>query len=155
MLVMTPRRPVKVKVRTEPKPKADARPLRDRLADQLPILWALWGAVALIGANVAATMLEPAPANPDLPPPWFVALPSAIVALAILAAGAGLLMRRRWGMALSLGSASIALAMVVACPLSGHHHFGLWWVGELACISAWAGVSLAGMRCRPAPRRAY
>jgi len=36
MLVMTPRRPVKVKVRTEPKPKADARPLKDRLADQLP-----------------------------------------------------------------------------------------------------------------------
>jgi hypothetical protein len=151
MLVMTPRRPVKV--RTEP--RADARPLKDRLADQIPILWAVAGAAALIGANVAATMLEPVPANPDLPEPWFVALPSMIVAYAILAAGAGLLLRRRWGMALSLASASVAFTMVVACPISGHHHFGLWWVGELACISTWVGVSLAGLRCRPAPRQAY
>jgi peptidoglycan/LPS O-acetylase OafA/YrhL len=149
MLVMTPRRPVRA--RTEP--KAETRPLKDRLADQIPIVWAVWGAVALIGANVAATMLEPVPANPDLAQPWFVALPSTIVAFGILAAGAGLLVRRRWGMALSLGSAGIALAMVVACPLSGHHHFGLWWVGELACLGAWAGVGLAGLRATPSPSR--
>lgn len=151
MLVMTPRRPVRV--RTEPKRDAqrDTRPLREQLADQIPLLWALWGSLALIGANVAATMLEPAPADPNLPPPWFVTLPSTMVAFGILAAGTGLLLRRRWGMALSLVTASIALTMVVACPLSGHHHFGMWWAGELACLGAWAGVSLAGLR-RPAAR---
>jgi hypothetical protein len=36
--------------------------------------------------------------------------------------------------------------MVVACPLSGHHTFGLWWVGEIFCLAAWAGISLAGLR---------
>jgi peptidoglycan/LPS O-acetylase OafA/YrhL len=151
MLVTTPRRPVRVHTEPERDAQRDTRPLHERLADQIPLLWALWGGLALIGANVAATVLEPAPADPSLPQPWFVALPSTMVALGILAAGAGLLLRRRWGMALSLVSAGIALVMVVACPLSGHHHFGLWWVGELACLGAWAAVSLAGLRS-PAAR---
>jgi hypothetical protein len=48
----------------------------------------LWGCgeLALIGANVAATVLEPIPADPNLPQPWFVALPSIMVAFGILAA---------------------------------------------------------------------
>lgn len=64
----------------------------------------------------------------------------------MLGALGGLRAGRRWGMALSLLAASIAVVMVVACPLSGHHTFGLWWAGESSCLAAWAGSSLAGLR---------
>jgi peptidoglycan/LPS O-acetylase OafA/YrhL len=66
--------------------------------------------------------------------------------MGMLAALAGLLARRRWGMALSLFAAGIAVVMVAGCPASGHHHFGLWWVGEMACMGGWAALSLAGLR---------
>lgn len=146
MLVMTPRRPVDIRTEVRIKPERDARPLDERLAEPIPDRWALWGIVALVGANLAAWMLEPVPANPNLPEPWFVALPSVVAMVAMLGALGGLLVRRRWGMALSLLAASIAVVMVVACPLSGHHTFGLWWVGEISCLAAWAGISLAGLR---------
>jgi peptidoglycan/LPS O-acetylase OafA/YrhL len=146
MLVMTPRRPVDIRTEVRIEPERDARPLDERLAEPIPVRWAFWGIVALVGANVAAWMLEPVPANPNLPEPWFVALPSVVAMVAMLGALGGLLTRRRWGMALSLLAASIAVVMVVACPLSGHHTFGLWWVGEISSLAAWAGVSLAGLR---------
>ena len=146
MLVMTPRRPVKIRTEVPVEPKKSARSLDELLAERIDLRWALLGLVAMVGANIAAAMLEPAPANPNLPHPWFVTLTATVVTLAMLAAFGGLLARRRWGMALSLFSAAIGVVMVVACPLSGHHTFGLWWVGEIACMVAWAGVSLAGVR---------
>ena len=146
MLVMTPRRPVDIRTEVRIEPERDTRPLDERLAEPIPLRWALWGIVALVGANLAAWILEPAPANPNLPEPWFVTLASVVATVAMLAAVGGLLARRRWGMALSLLAASIAVVMVVACPLSGHHSFGLWWAGEISCLAAWAGISLAGLR---------
>jgi hypothetical protein len=152
MLVMTPRRPVKLRTEVRAEPARPARrPLTVWLGEPITSLWAAVGVVALLGANAAAMALEPAPANPNQPEPWFVVLPSLVVALGILTAFGGLLARRRWGMAASLVAASVATVMVVACPISGHHHFGLWWVGELACLGAWAGFSLAGLRSRAAP----
>ena len=153
MLVMTPRRPVKLRTEVRAEPARPARrPLTVWLGEPVTNLWAAIGVVVLLGANAAAIALEPVPANPDQPEPWFVALPRLVAAYAILAAFAGLLTRRRWGMAASLMSASIGITFVLACPISGHHHFDLWWAGELACIGAWAGLSLAGLRSRAAPR---
>ncbi len=154
MLVTTPRRPVKVRTDRKRDERRDLPPLRDRLAEPIPTHWAVWGIVALVGSNVAAAVLEPLPANPALPVPWFISLLDTVVVLAMLPALAGLLARRRWGMGLSLLAAGVTVAMVVGCPLSGHHHFGLWWVGEIAAFSAWAAVSLGGVRCRPDSRRA-
>jgi hypothetical protein len=148
MLVTTPR-PVKVRTHRW----RDARPLHDRLADPIPTRWAVWGIVALVGSNIAAELLEPAPANPDAPEPWLVSLFGTLAVLAMLAALGGLLARRRWGMALSLFAAGVAVVFVVGCPLSGHHQFGLWWVGESAGMVAWAAVSVAGLRCPSDGRR--
>jgi len=58
--------------------------------------------------------------------PWFVSFLTTVAVLAMLPALAGLVVRRRWGTALSLFSAAVALVLVAGCPLSGHHHFGLW-----------------------------
>jgi hypothetical protein len=149
MLVVTPRRPVEVRTGR----RIDLRGLADRLAEPITIRWAVLGIVALIGLNVAAGLLEPVPANPAQPDPWFINVLTTVIALAMLAALGGLLVRRRWGMCLSLFAASVAVVLVVGCPVSGHHHFGLWWVGETACIGAWAALSLVGFRSpRPAAR---
>jgi peptidoglycan/LPS O-acetylase OafA/YrhL len=40
----------------------------------------------------------------------------------------------------------ITVAMVVSCPVSGHHHFGAWWLAELALVLAMLAVSVAGLR---------
>src|SRR5262245_45632597 len=151
MLVATPSRPVKARVRTDR--RQQAREWSDRLAEPIPMRWAVWGIVALVGANVAAGVLEPAPANPAAPEPVLVSLAGTVAVLAMLPALGGLLARRRWGMALSAFAATVAVVLVAGCPLSGHHHFGLWWVGEFAGMAAWAGVSLAGLRCQPDARR--
>jgi hypothetical protein len=128
------------------------RHLRRRLGEPIQRRWAGPGVLALIGANVAGAVLEPPPANPNAPEPWFIVLLSVVLLLAMLAALSGLLARRRWGMALSLVAASTAVVMVTACPLSGHHRFGFWWVGELAAMAAWTAVSAAGLRSTPASR---
>jgi hypothetical protein len=153
MLVVTPRRPVKVRAESLQGPRRrDIREVGERLAEPISTWWALGGVAAVVGAVQAVMVLEPTPVNPDLPTPWYVTVPNVIVLYGIFVAIAGLLVRQRWGMAVSLLSAGIGLALVIACPVSGHHHFGLWWVGELAAFSAWTGVSLAGLRSRAAMR---
>jgi hypothetical protein len=151
MLVMTPGRPVEARVRIDR--RQQVRQWCDRLAEPISRKWALWGIVSLVGANVVAGILEPAPANPQAVDPWLVSMASLVAVLAMLPAIAGLLVRRRWGMGLSAFSAGIAVVLVAGCPLSGHHHFGLWWVGEFAGMVAWATVSVAGLRQPPAPAR--
>ena len=143
MLVTTPSRTTK----TRAVPRTTRPPVE--LADPIPTRWAAAGIVALVGANVAAAVLEPLPANPAQPDPWFIPLLSMIVTLGMLAALGGLLARQRWGLAASALAGGISVAMVLACPLSGHHHFGLWWVGEIAAVAAWTGISLAGVRNAP------
>ena len=54
MLVTTPRRPVRVHTEPERDAQRDTRPLRERLADQIPLLWALWGGLALDSALLFA-----------------------------------------------------------------------------------------------------
>jgi hypothetical protein len=58
----------------------------------------------------------------------------------------GLAMRRRWGLVASLGGAGLVTAMVVACPTSGHHQFGMWWFAEMACALALIAISAAALR---------
>ena len=58
----------------------------------------------------------------------------------------GLAVRRRWGLVASLGGAGLVTAMVVACPTSGHHQFGMWWFGEMACALALIAISAAALR---------
>jgi hypothetical protein len=50
-------------------------------------------------------------------------------------------MQRRWGAAMSLAAAAFFTAMSVACPVSGHHPFGAWWFGQMACALGMVGAS--------------
>jgi len=58
----------------------------------------------------------------------------------------GLVMQRRWGLVASLGAAGFMTALSVACPVSGHHPFGAWWFGQMACVLALVAISVVALR---------
>ena len=93
-----------------------------------------WFVLYTIGAE-----LEPAPNRSE--PAIGVALGVTLIAL-FVAALVGLGMRRRWGVGLSLIAACTLTFMSVMCPVSGHHTFGSWWYGQMACALGLVGISL-------------
>ena len=105
----------------------------DRLAPELCVrLGIAWGlAYLLVGA------LEPVTPHPM---PAIGIVLTVVFHLALLATAVGLVARRRWALTASLvtgvraraeGLAAL-VASTVACPTTGHHGFGLWWIGQLA-----------------------
>jgi peptidoglycan/LPS O-acetylase OafA/YrhL len=87
--------------------------------------------------------LEPAPQRSE--PVIGVLLGVAMLTLGVVMLF-GLAFRRRWGLVASLGASVLATAAVVACPTSGHHQFGAWWYGELACAAALVAICVAALR---------
>jgi hypothetical protein len=43
--------------------------------------------------------------------------------------------------ALSLAAVTVLVGDVVACPLTGHHAFGTWWLAELGLVLGAFAVS--------------
>ncbi len=108
--------------------------LAERISvDVAVMMGATWYVMLLIARG-----LEPQPAGPD--PSWAVALSFVFLAALVLTA-AGLLARRRWGLLASLGAGGILMAFSIACPVSGHHGFGAWWFGQMACALGLVGAS--------------
>jgi hypothetical protein len=105
-----------------------------RLAAGIGIAWLVLMQVAFA--------LEPSTHQPE---PWYGVLleltGTALIATMIV----GLVMQRRFGVVASLGAALFTTAMSVACPVSGHHPFGAWWFGQMACALALLGGSVAAL----------
>jgi hypothetical protein len=59
---------------------------------------------------------------------------------------AGLVMQQRFGLVASLGASVLATAASIACPVTGHHAFGTWWFGQMACVLALVGISAYALR---------
>lgn len=99
--------------------------------------------VILIGA---ARALEPLPANPHASVPlWLLAIDT-VVWGGVSIGGLGLVKFRRIGL---LGAAVAAAALTTesaACVISGHHRFGIWWLGQITCTTAFAGAVAAAFR---------
>ncbi len=111
-----------------------------RLAAGIGIAWLV--AYAVAGA------LEPVTHKPE---PWYgVVLEVTFLGL-LAATGTGLVMERRWGLMASLASAGFFTALSVACPVSGHHPFGAWWFGQMACALGMLGASFVALGRPPAP----
>jgi hypothetical protein len=103
----------------------------------------------LVAYQLAAA-LEPTTHKPE---PWYGVV-FGVALLGLLAAAAtGLVMERRWGLVASVAAAGFFTALSVACPLSGHHPFGTWWFGQMACALGILGASFAALArsVRPAP----
>ncbi len=114
-----------------------------------PLAFAIFTAgVVLVGL---ARFLQPPAVHPDAGVPlWMLAVDTSVWG-GLCIGGIGLVRFRRIGL---LGAAVAAGGLIVesaACILTGHHTFGVWWLGQIACVSAFAGVVHAGMRIS-APR---
>jgi hypothetical protein len=113
--------------------------LQERIDGRLAVAVALAWLVLL---NVAMA-LEPATNQPE---PWFGVLIQLMGTALIATMIVGLVMQRRFGLVASVGAALFGTALSIACPLSGHHPFGAWWFGQMACVLALVGVSVAALR---------
>jgi peptidoglycan/LPS O-acetylase OafA/YrhL len=106
-----------------------------RLAAGLGIAWFVLLQVALA--------LEPVTHKPE--PSYGIAL-ELVMWLLLATMLTGLVMQRRWGLVASLGAAGFLTALSVACPVSGHHPFGTWWFGQMACVLALVAVSVVAIQ---------
>ena len=57
------------------------------------------------------------------------------------------------GLVLSVAAAGFFTALSVACPVSGHHPFGTWWFGQMACALGMLGGSVAAAWSAGSSRR--
>lgn len=108
-----------------------------------------WALVLGIGWPVAvaiATALEPAPANPDAPVSAIAALIGLVFTVGLVAAVATAAGRNVRAPLFSMLFGVMALGLVVACPTTGHHGFGAWWVAELAVYAGMFAASVGAYR---------
>jgi hypothetical protein len=106
-----------------------------RVGAAVVITW--WVLTAIRGA------LEPR-AQFELP---FISLLLELAMYSLLVTmAAGLVMQRRWGLLAAVGVALLLTAASIACPLTGHHHFGTWWIGQMACALTLVGVTVFALR---------
>jgi hypothetical protein len=89
-----------------------------------------------------AFALEPVTHQPE--PSYGIAL-ELVMWLLLATTIAGLVMQRRWGLVSSLGAAGFLTALSIACPVSGHHPFGAWWFGQMACVLALDAISVVAI----------
>lgn len=131
-------------------PAAPAAPerleTREWLATRISRNVAVTVAVAWYVLFLVGVSLEPEATHPEAMPEW-IGIGVEVVLLSFLAVMvAGLAARRRWGLVASMGAATIFVAASVACPVSGHHGFGAWWYGQMACALGLVAVSVAALR---------
>jgi hypothetical protein len=108
-------------------------------------------AVAWLVLLQVAFALEPATNQAE--PIYGVALELTMYAL-LATMITGLVMQRRFGLVASLGAAGFMTALSIACPVSGHHAFGSWWYGQMACVLALLAASVVALHLSNARRAA-
>jgi hypothetical protein len=140
--------------RPRPAPAPPRRPAPPRSRPQVSdIISAGWAAALCIGwplAIVAATALEPTPADPDAPGPVLAELANLGLFFALV--GTTIAAGVRHGAAAVGGVVTglLVVSLAIACPVSGHHAIGLWWFAELGILTAMLAVSgVALQRTRP------
>ncbi len=116
---------------------------RRRLNERFDVRVAIGLGVAWFVLPEIAIALEPAAQHSEPAIGVFLGYVMNAVFFAMLV---GLALRRRWGLATSLGAATLMTALAVACPTSGHHQLGLWWLGEMVCVLALVAGSVWALR---------
>jgi hypothetical protein len=124
---------------TSPDPRLDtgawlAERIDGKLAGGVAIAWLVLMQIAFA--------LEPATNQAE--PVYGVVLELTMYAL-LATMLTGLVMQRRFGLVASLGAAGFMTALSIACPVSGHHAFGTWWYGQMACVLALVAASVAAL----------
>jgi hypothetical protein len=140
---------------TEPGGTREAPPSHRRsLTDHISTEWIAALAVAWPVLLTIILALEPVADDPEAVPAGIEAVFAAGFTIAIIATLFGGIERRRYAYGASLIAAGILAVGVAACPASGHHAYGAWWLGQVAAVGGLVGLSWAGLRRadrRPSP----
>ncbi|MBW3562947.1 MAG: hypothetical protein KY437_10680 [Actinobacteria bacterium] len=136
--------------------KLDPRTARRRIAATAPreprglddLVGSGWvvatAAAWLVGISVILA-ISPEPADPAAASALAEAL-GMLIALGMSITVLGLATRHRFGFAAAAGTGGALTIMSLACPVSGHHTFGAWWLGELAIVTGLTALGIAGYR---------
>jgi hypothetical protein len=106
-----------------------------RLGGGLAVAWLVLAQIALA--------LEPSTKQPEQA---YGAALEVVMLLLLATMVTGMVMQRRVGLVASLGAAGFFTALSVACPVSGHHPFGAWWYGQMACALGLVALSVLALR---------
>ena len=116
--------------------------MRAWLTERIDLRVAIGLFVAWLVLPEIAYQLEPAARGSE---PFIGLLLAIAMNVLFVATLAGLVARRRWGLAASLGGAVLATVASIACPVSGHHQFGTWWYAQMACMVTLVVISVAAL----------
>lgn len=120
-------------------------PRERRFDDRISHSWAVGTTVAWVAGIALILLLEPAPADPETASVLSEII-GTVMALGLSVTVLGLVARYRFGLVAAAATGGLMLAVSVACPLSGHHTFGAWWLGELAIVAGLTTLGVVGYR---------
>lgn len=116
-----------------------------RLDDRISRSWSVGTTVAWVAGIALILLLEPAPADPETASVLSEII-GTVMAVGLSVTVLGLVARYRFGLAAAAATGGLMVAVSVACPLSGHHTFGAWWLGELAIVAGLTSLGVLGYR---------
>lgn len=123
--------------------QTEAPPATDK---RISRAWSLGLSASWIAVLVLAFVLEPAPTGTE---PVWAGLVGTAMLVGIVATFTGITRRLPWAAPASVLASTAFLAGVFLCPATGHHAFGLWWIGEFAASLGLVALStLAYFRTR-------
>jgi hypothetical protein len=132
--------------RTHQSERAPRSDTRSWLQDEVTGRWAFSLLAAWYALFLLAQYLQPEAHDVSAVLEWIGIAFSVAFTAALLVAGIGLAMRRRWGLVASIAAAGLLVADSIACPMTGHHHFGAWVVIQAVGSVALAGASIRALR---------
>jgi len=138
----------------ERSPSVERAPRLQRPTPEVSGLWAIAAGVAWVVGYQTMIWLEPAPAQPDALPGFVLTAMTIVVNVGFLLVAVGLVRRARWAFTASAALALLVVGQVIACPVSGHHTMGLWWVAQAAIAVGLVVLSLAGWQAAARSGRA-
>jgi hypothetical protein len=113
--------------------------------DEIKTAWAAFLGVGWPVALVLSDVIRPAPADPNAAPSLLgqivtLAVFGALVLTTVLAVS-----RLRSAAVAGVVLGGLMVADSLACPLSGHHEFGLWFVADFTLFTAMLLASIAAL----------
>jgi hypothetical protein len=106
--------------------------------------WAAGAGIAWLVGLQLMFVLEPPATRPDALPAFLVTAVAVALNAGLIVMAVGLVRRARWAFSVSAAVALLNVGGVVACPVSGHHAMGLWWVAQASIAAGLVVLSLAG-----------
>lgn len=111
--------------------------------------WEAWaGGLSWAVLLSVAVSIEPVASDPSAVPGWWEELWSLAFVAALGTALVGFARLAGWAFRACVVAAGLLTAAVTICPVSGHHVWGWWWAGQMACCVGLLAVGLRGSLTR-------